>query len=97
MQRVAILFMPKKYQPDAVFLQHVPLRRVHLFTTIQIVAIVAMFVIKYIDYVNMIFPLLIVALVFLRKGLFLFGLSYCIFEQLKQSTFSYSYIIPKSQ
>ena len=62
--------MPKKYQPEAVFLRHVPLRRVHIFTAIQLVAIAAMFVIKYVDYVNMIFPLLIVALCFLRKGLY---------------------------
>lgn len=69
--------MPKKYQPDAVFLRHVPLRRVHLFTAIQLVAIAAMFVIKYVDYVNMIFPLLIVALCFLRRGFNRLLLLYC--------------------
>lgn len=60
--------MPKKEQPDAVFLRHVPLNRVHLFTGIQLVAIAAMVVIDYIKYINMIVPLLIVALCFLRKG-----------------------------
>ena len=36
MQRICIVFMPPKYQPDYIYLRHVPLRRVHLFTAIQV-------------------------------------------------------------
>ena len=34
--RVGLLFMPVKYQPDHVYLRHVPLKKVHLFTIIQV-------------------------------------------------------------
>ena len=36
MQRISIIIMPPKYQPDYIYLRHVPLRRVHLFTAIQV-------------------------------------------------------------
>ena len=34
--RVEILFMPAKYQPDHIYLRHVPVKKVHLFTIIQV-------------------------------------------------------------
>jgi len=34
--RVGLLFMPPKYQPDHDYLRHVPLKKVHLFTVIQV-------------------------------------------------------------
>ena len=34
--RVALLFMPEKYQPDHIYLRHVTLNKVHLFTVIQV-------------------------------------------------------------
>ncbi len=34
--RVGLLFMPPKYQPDTTYLRHVPLRKVHLFTLFQV-------------------------------------------------------------
>ncbi|TRY64872.1 hypothetical protein DNTS_024581 [Danionella cerebrum] len=41
MDRLQLLLMPAKHQPDLIYLRHVPLRRVHLFTFIQILALVA--------------------------------------------------------
>ena len=35
--RILILFMPPKYQPDQDYLRHVQLKRVHLFTFIQVI------------------------------------------------------------
>ncbi|CAD5115761.1 DgyrCDS4706 [Dimorphilus gyrociliatus] len=35
-QRILIFFMPKKYQPNHPYLRHVQLKRVHLFTLIQV-------------------------------------------------------------
>ena len=40
MQRISIVFMPPKYQPDYIYLRHVPLRRVHLFTLVQVSKII---------------------------------------------------------
>lgn len=34
--RIGLLFMPPKYQPDYSYLRHVPIKKVHLFTFIQV-------------------------------------------------------------
>ena len=38
--------MPAKYQPDYDYLRHVPIRRVHLFTAIQIICLIVLWVVK---------------------------------------------------
>lgn len=38
--------MPAKHQPDHLYLRHVPLRRVHLFTFIQLLCLAMLWVIK---------------------------------------------------
>ena len=59
MQRVMIMFMPAKYQPDYIFLRHVPLRRVNIFTFIQIVCLACLWAIKTIKSISIIFPLMV--------------------------------------
>lgn len=66
-QRTMILFMPAKYQPDYVYLRHVPLRRCHLFTFIQILCLAALWVIKSIKSISIVFPLMVLAMCFVRK------------------------------
>lgn len=68
-QRVMIMFMPTKYQPDYMFLRNVPLRRVHLFTAIQIFCLVGLWVIKQIEMISIVFPLMVLAMCFIRKAL----------------------------
>ncbi len=51
--------MPQKHQPDYPYLRHVRITRVHLFTFIQIVALVGMFAIKNIKSIAIGFPLLV--------------------------------------
>lgn len=58
-QRVMILFMPMKHQPDYSWLRIVHLKRVHLFTTIQILSLVALFVVKHTRQISMIFPIMV--------------------------------------
>jgi len=69
MQRITIMFMPTKYQPDYAFLRHVPLRRVHLFTVIQAACLAILWVIKTIKSISIIFPLMVLAMCFIRKSL----------------------------
>lgn len=38
--------MPAKHQPDYVFLRHVPLRRIHLFTLVQIICLAVLWILK---------------------------------------------------
>ena len=58
-QRVLIMAMPAKYQPDYIFLRHVPLRRVHLFTAIQVLCLVCLWTIKSIKSISIVFPILV--------------------------------------
>jgi len=69
LQRIALMFMPGKWQPDLVFLRHVPLRRVHMYTCIQILCVVALWVIKTVKSISIIFPLKVLTLCFIRKAL----------------------------
>ena len=52
------MLMPSKYQPDYMFLRHVPLRRVHLFTAIQLACFAGLCVIKEIEIISIVFPLM---------------------------------------
>ena len=45
-ERILLLFIPHKHQPDYVFLKYVPLRRVHMFTLIQLLSLVGLWVVK---------------------------------------------------
>lgn len=38
--------MPAKHQPDFIYLRHVPLRKVHLFTIIQLSCLILLWIIK---------------------------------------------------
>ena len=58
-QRSGIVFMPQKYQPDYMFLRHVPLRRAHLFTAIQILCLAVLWIIKQIKSISIVFPLMV--------------------------------------
>lgn len=44
--RLKLFCMPPKHQPDFIYLRHVPLRKVHLFTIIQLSCLVLLWVIK---------------------------------------------------
>lgn len=58
-QRLLILFMPAKYQPDEPYLRHVSTSRVHLFTVIQLISTSGLYAIKYIESVAIAFPILV--------------------------------------
>ncbi|XP_056590176.1 sodium-driven chloride bicarbonate exchanger isoform X1 [Triplophysa dalaica] len=64
--RVKLFWMPPKHQPDFIYLRHVPLRKVHLFTIIQLSCLVLLWVIKT-SRAAIVFPMMVLALVFIRK------------------------------
>ena len=45
-ERILLLFMPRKHQPDYIFLKLVPLHRVHMFTMIQLSSLIGLWLIK---------------------------------------------------
>ncbi|XP_063068087.1 sodium-driven chloride bicarbonate exchanger [Engraulis encrasicolus] len=71
--RLKLFAMPAKHQPDFIYLRHVPLRKVHLFTIVQLSCLVMLWVIKT-SKAAIVFPMMVLALVFIRKLLdFLFS------------------------
>uniref|UniRef100_A0A4W6FXG4 Anion exchange protein n=1 Tax=Lates calcarifer TaxID=8187 RepID=A0A4W6FXG4_LATCA len=64
--RLTLFGMPAKHQPDFIYLRHVPLRKVHLFTIIQLSCLVLLWVIKT-SKAAIVFPMMVLALVFIRK------------------------------
>jgi len=68
-QRLLVVFMPAKYQPDYMYLRHVPTTRVHLFTAIQTLCLAGLCVIKEIKSISIVFPLMVLAMCFIRKAL----------------------------
>ncbi|KAM9836059.1 sodium-driven chloride bicarbonate exchanger-like isoform 1-T1 [Aulostomus maculatus] len=64
--RLKLFGMPAKHQPDFIYLRHVPLRKVHLFTIIQLSCLVLLWVIKT-SKAAIVFPMMVLALVFIRK------------------------------
>ena len=67
--RILLMFMPKKYQPDYPYLRHVTMNRVHLFTSIQIACFAGLWIIKSFSQTSILFPLMLVIMIIVRKGL----------------------------
>uniref|UniRef100_A0A672MGY2 Anion exchange protein n=1 Tax=Sinocyclocheilus grahami TaxID=75366 RepID=A0A672MGY2_SINGR len=64
--RLKLFGMPAKHQPDFIYLRHVPLRKVHLFTLTQLTCLVLLWVTKT-SPAAIVFPMMVLALVFIRK------------------------------
>ncbi|CAC5404016.1 SLC4A4 [Mytilus coruscus] len=69
MDRIMIMFMPAKYQPDHMYLRHVRINRVHLFTFFQILCLGILWVIKAIKTISIVFPVMVLGTCFVRKGM----------------------------
>lgn len=69
MHRIILVFMPEKHQPDFIFLRHVRTYRVHIFTFIQLSTIALLFLIKSNKQISITFPIMVLALVIIRKGM----------------------------
>lgn len=68
MDRLKLLLMPAKHQPDLIYLRHVPQRRIHLFTFIQALCLALLWILKS-TVAAIIFPVMILALVAVRKAM----------------------------
>ncbi|XP_038580101.1 sodium bicarbonate cotransporter 3-like isoform X5 [Micropterus salmoides] len=69
--RIKLFGMPAKHQPDLIYLRYVPLWKVHVFTLVQLTCLVLLWVIKA-SAAAVVFPMMVLALVFIRKLLDLF-------------------------
>ncbi|XP_037634513.1 electrogenic sodium bicarbonate cotransporter 4 isoform X1 [Sebastes umbrosus] len=66
--RIKLYMMPSKHQPDFSYLRHVPLRKIHLFTLIQIACLAVLWTLKS-TFLAIIFPVMILGLMVVRKML----------------------------
>ncbi|TNN77652.1 Electrogenic sodium bicarbonate cotransporter 4 [Liparis tanakae] len=66
--RIKLYMMPSKHQPDFPYLRHVPLRKVHLFTLVQIACLAVLWILKS-TFLAIIFPIMILGLMVVRKML----------------------------
>ncbi|XP_042555646.1 electrogenic sodium bicarbonate cotransporter 4 [Dipodomys spectabilis] len=64
--RCKLFLMPAKHQPDYAFLRHVPLRRIHLFTLVQILCLAVLWILKS-TMAAIIFPVMILGLIIVRR------------------------------
>ena len=65
--RMLLLMMPKKYQPDYPFLRAIPTSRVHLFTVLQLLCFVTLWLIQTFKESSILFPIMLVLLIGIRK------------------------------
>uniref|UniRef100_A0A8C6WMG4 Anion exchange protein n=1 Tax=Neogobius melanostomus TaxID=47308 RepID=A0A8C6WMG4_9GOBI len=56
--RIKLYMMPSKHQPDFAYLRHVPLRRVHLFTLVQVTCLAVLWILKS-TFLAIIFPVMV--------------------------------------
>ncbi|XP_078276921.1 sodium bicarbonate cotransporter 3 isoform X1 [Rhinoraja longicauda] len=64
--RLQLFGMPAKHQPDLIYLRYVPLWKVHIFTVIQLTCLALLWIIKA-TAAAVVFPMMVLALVFIRK------------------------------
>uniref|UniRef100_A0A914YRV1 Bicarbonate transporter-like transmembrane domain-containing protein n=1 Tax=Panagrolaimus superbus TaxID=310955 RepID=A0A914YRV1_9BILA len=65
--RILLVLMPMKYQPDTIYIRHVPLKTINYFTGWQLSCFIALWVIKSIKKTSILFPVMLVAMVGVRK------------------------------
>lgn len=60
--RLCLVFMPNKYQPDLTYLRRVPIGRIHLFTAIQLFCFAVLWAVKDIKQTSILFPIMVRAM-----------------------------------
>ncbi|VDN58982.1 unnamed protein product [Dracunculus medinensis] len=65
--RILLLFMPMKYQPDTIYIRHVPISVIHKFTFCQVACLGILWTVKSIKKTSIAFPIMLVVMVAVRK------------------------------
>lgn len=76
--RIRIMFMPPKYQPDFNYLRKVPLKRVHLFTVVQLICFAILWIVKTNETISISFPLMVLSVFPYQDNGSLSRLPFCI-------------------
>ncbi|KAF8367389.1 abts-1 [Pristionchus pacificus] len=70
--RILLLLMPMKYQPDTIYIRHVPIKKIHLFTAFQCACLAMLWIVKSIKSTSILFPIMLVVMVAVRKAIEVF-------------------------
>ncbi|OZC12615.1 hypothetical protein X798_00246 [Onchocerca flexuosa] len=65
--RILLLLMPMKYQPDTIYIRHVPISVIHKFTFCQVACLAVLWTVKSIKQTSIAFPIMLVVMVAVRK------------------------------
>uniref|UniRef100_A0A914VVU0 Anion exchange protein n=1 Tax=Plectus sambesii TaxID=2011161 RepID=A0A914VVU0_9BILA len=65
--RFLLFLMPMKYQPDTIYIRHVPINVIHRYTLFQIGCLAMLWVIKSIKKTSITFPIMLVVMLGVRK------------------------------
>ncbi|CAI4228121.1 unnamed protein product [Auanema sp. JU1783] len=65
--RMLLFLMPMKYQPDTIYIRHVPIKKIHLFTAFQVGCLAVLWTVKSIKSTSIFFPVMLVVMVAVRK------------------------------
>ena len=57
--RILLFLMPMKYQPDTIYIRHVPVKTIHKFTAWQVACFISLWVIKSIKKTSILFPVMV--------------------------------------
>ncbi|VDK84007.1 unnamed protein product, partial [Onchocerca ochengi] len=66
-QRIILFFIPEKYFPDTPYTESVDIRRMHLYTSIQIICLIIIYVVKYFKRTALAFPFILMLFILLRQ------------------------------
>uniref|UniRef100_A0A7E4V940 Anion exchange protein n=1 Tax=Panagrellus redivivus TaxID=6233 RepID=A0A7E4V940_PANRE len=66
-ERLCLMFMPMKYQPDTEYIRHVPIKTIHLFTMFQVVCLSLLWIVKSIKSISIAFPVMLILMIVVRK------------------------------
>ncbi|KAE9549910.1 hypothetical protein FO519_006875 [Halicephalobus sp. NKZ332] len=65
--RILLMLMPMKYQPDAIYIRHVPIKTIHKYTICQFGCLAVLWIVKSIKKTSIAFPIMLVVMVGVRK------------------------------
>ncbi|KAL3102970.1 hypothetical protein niasHT_025878 [Heterodera trifolii] len=67
--RILLMLMPMKYQPDTIYIRHVPIHVIHKFTLFQVACLAILWTVKSIKSTSIAFPVMLVVMLAVRKAM----------------------------
>lgn len=65
--RILLMFMPMKYQPDTIYIRHVPINTIHKYTMCQTACLALLWIVKSIKKTSILFPIMVCFLKFKER------------------------------